>query len=114
MKVCPFCAEEIQDAAIVCKHCNRDLVSKPQGARWGRRIGMVFVALVVAGIAAIYFGADHQRFIAFAAQRDAWHRKCDIYTGKALAELGSDAQDARACAEELNAMTAYAKRQGWN
>ena len=26
---CPFCAKEIQDAAVVCKHCNRELGTRP-------------------------------------------------------------------------------------
>jgi hypothetical protein len=31
MKPCPFCAEEIQDAAVVCRFCNRELATPPAG-----------------------------------------------------------------------------------
>jgi hypothetical protein len=32
MKRCPFCAEAVQGAAIVCKHCGHDITSRAQAA----------------------------------------------------------------------------------
>lgn len=74
MKTCPFCAEEVQDAAIVCKHCRRDLVATMAKPRAGR-ITLIVGAVLALPFAMLYCGPDHQRFIKFSAQRDAWHLK---------------------------------------
>ena len=55
MKICPFCAEEIQDAAIKCKHCGEFLDgSKPpsQAAEklpWYFRTSSIVIALGCVG-----------------------------------------------------------------
>lgn len=69
--------------------------------------GVFAVAVIVAG-GVLYFGEDHEKFLAFKADRDAWHRRCDVYIERPVTTPA-----AQACQDELKALLAYGKRQGW-
>lgn len=55
MRQCPFCAEEIQDEAQVCKHCKRELVVRGQGFQLGRVLGLL---VFLAGLGGMLFAVN--------------------------------------------------------
>ncbi len=65
MKICPYCAAQIQDKAIVCIYCGRDLertapwdlleIQRAEEKNWKKRDLVTVAAIVVIVFLALFF-----------------------------------------------------------